>query len=104
MAGFGGLRDHGGRLRFAPRLPETLTRLAFRLTYRGHGMRVEVLPDTATYMLVDGAGELAILHEGREVVLQPGEPQTLPLTPPPRREPPRQPHGREPRRRVPGDL
>jgi len=104
VAGFGGLRDHGGRLRFAPRLPETLTRLAFRLTYRGHGMRVEVLPDTATYMLVDGAGELAILHEGREVVLQPGEPQTLPLTPPPRREPPRQPHGREPRRRVPGDL
>jgi alpha,alpha-trehalose phosphorylase len=104
VGGFGGLRDHGGRLRFSPRLPDALTRLAFRLAYRGHGLRVDVLPDAATYTLVDGAGELAILHEGEEVVLQPGEPQTLPLTPPPQREPPRQPPGREPRRRVPGDL
>src|SRR5881398_1684028 len=30
VAGFGGMRDHGGELAFAPRLPEALTRLTFR--------------------------------------------------------------------------
>src|SRR5207248_3363363 len=30
MAGFGGRRDHGDMLRFMPRLPETLERLAFK--------------------------------------------------------------------------
>ena len=29
VAGFGGMRDHGGALSFAPRLPQRLTRLAF---------------------------------------------------------------------------
>jgi alpha,alpha-trehalose phosphorylase len=104
VGGFGGLRDHGGRLHFAPRLPEALTRLAFRLMYRAHRLRVEVQRDAATYTLVDGAGTLTVLHEGDEVVLRPGEPQTLPLTPPPQRERPSQPPGREPQRRVPGGL
>src|SRR5213078_3623954 len=34
VAGFGGLRDHGGELSFAPRLPPRLERLAFRLVFR----------------------------------------------------------------------
>ena len=34
VAGFGGMRDHGGGLSFAPRLPPALTRLAFRLCFR----------------------------------------------------------------------
>ena len=34
LAGFGGLRDHGGTLSFAPRLPQALTRLAFNLRCR----------------------------------------------------------------------
>ena len=42
VAGFGGMRDHGGELRFAPRLPERLTRLAFRLRLRGSRLSVEV--------------------------------------------------------------
>src|ERR1022692_4413139 len=32
VAGFGGMRDYGGRLTFAPRLPGGLTRLKFRLS------------------------------------------------------------------------
>jgi alpha,alpha-trehalose phosphorylase len=104
VGGFGGLRDHGGRLRFAPRLPEALTRLAFRLNYRGQRLHVEVQHDNATYTLVDGTDVLAVVHEGKEVELRPGEPQTLALTAPPQRERPRQPPGREPRRRVAGDL
>src|SRR5436309_6541329 len=35
VAGFGGLRDHDGRLSFKPRLPAELTRLAFGLSFRG---------------------------------------------------------------------
>src|SRR6185312_9211882 len=41
VAGFGGLRDHGGKLGFAPRLPSRLTRLAFRLGVRGSRLSVE---------------------------------------------------------------
>ena len=40
--GFGGLRDHGGRLCFAPRLPEQFSRLAFGLAVRGGRLRVEI--------------------------------------------------------------
>ena len=32
VAGFGGMRDHGGELSFRPRLPAALTRLEFRVT------------------------------------------------------------------------
>ncbi len=35
VAGYGGLRDHGGRITLAPRLPAALTRLVFRLCIRG---------------------------------------------------------------------
>jgi alpha,alpha-trehalose phosphorylase len=35
VAGFGGLRDHGDTLAFAPRLPTQLNGLCFRLLYRG---------------------------------------------------------------------
>jgi alpha,alpha-trehalose phosphorylase len=35
VAGFGGMRDHGGSLSSAPQLPQQLSRLAFRLCFRG---------------------------------------------------------------------
>jgi alpha,alpha-trehalose phosphorylase len=35
VAGFGGMRDHGGSLSFAPQLPQRLSRLTFRLCFRG---------------------------------------------------------------------
>ena len=37
VAGFGGMRDHFGKLTFRPRLPDALTRLQFRLMFRGRG-------------------------------------------------------------------
>jgi alpha,alpha-trehalose phosphorylase len=40
--GFGGLRDHGGRLSFDPRLPEGWDRMRFRLTVRGRRIVVEL--------------------------------------------------------------
>ncbi|MFF0160810.1 glycoside hydrolase family 65 protein [Streptomyces sp. NPDC005263] len=63
VAGFGGLRRDGTSLRFAPRLPDRLSRLAFTLQILGRRLRVEIGPDKATYTLV--AGEpLTIRHHG----------------------------------------
>ena len=43
-----GCRDHRGQLWFAPRLPEQLSRIAFRLTFRGRRVKVDITPDVAT--------------------------------------------------------
>jgi alpha,alpha-trehalose phosphorylase len=98
VAGLGGMRDHGGALSFAPRLPEDLSRLAFRLCYRGRRLTVEVEDDEATYTLV--AGEpLEVRHYGDPVRLTRGAPVTRPVPPAPERTRPSQPPGREPRER-----
>jgi alpha,alpha-trehalose phosphorylase len=97
VAGFGGLRDHGDSLMFAPRLPPRLSRLSFRLLYRGRRIRVEVRPNSARYEILDGE-PLELVHHGEPVVVEPGSPQELPLPstppglnaqPPPGRMPPR---------------
>jgi alpha,alpha-trehalose phosphorylase len=98
VAGFGGMRDHDGRLSFAPRLPQALARLAFRITYGGRLVRVEVRHDGAVYTLVDGPA-LEIGHHGERFSLAAGEPVRRPLPPVPALERPRQPAGREPARR-----
>jgi alpha,alpha-trehalose phosphorylase len=94
-AGFGGMRDHDGSLSFAPRLPRALTRLAFRLSYRGRRLLVEVRHQEATYSLQDGL-PLEIEHHGDSVVLSPGRPLTLAIPALLAREPPQQPAGRAP--------
>jgi alpha,alpha-trehalose phosphorylase len=98
VAGFGGMRDHGETLAFAPRLPSRLTRLTFRLIYRGRRLRVVVSSDSARYELVEGE-PLELLHEGETFTVEPGSPQTLPVASPPRRPRPEQPPGRSPPRR-----
>ena len=98
VAGFGGMRDHGGELRFAPRLPERLTRLAFRLCYRGRRLGVEVDSAGTTYSLLAGA-PLQIHHFDEQVTVA-DEPVRFPAQPapaPPER--PAQPPGRAPARR-----
>jgi alpha,alpha-trehalose phosphorylase len=92
--GFGGMRDHGDGLTFAPQLPNDLNGLSFRLIYRGRRIRVELNPEGATYHLVKG-DELELQHHGRAFTLQPGEPQTLPYPPRTERPPVNPPKGRE---------
>ncbi len=95
VGGFGGLRHHGGRLCFAPRLPEQLSRIAFLLTVRGRRLRVEVNADSATYSLQ--AGEpLTVFHHGEEFAAKVGQHIVRPTPPlaPLRR--PSQPAGRQP--------
>jgi alpha,alpha-trehalose phosphorylase len=94
------MRDHGGRLDFSPRLPRALTRLAFRLLFRGRRMKVEVEPGRATYTLLEG-DPLTIHHYGEELTISGEEPSVRELQTPPRRRPPKQPAGRAPARRRP---
>jgi alpha,alpha-trehalose phosphorylase len=100
VAGFGGMRDHDGELSFAPRLPEALSRLAFRLAFRGRRLMVEVTPQQAQYSLLDGAG-LDIVHHGQPVHLSRTAPELRDIPPAPAREAPQQPPGRAPARRRP---
>lgn len=99
VAGFGGMRDHHGKLTFAPCLPPELTKITFRMSFRGSKIAVQIRPDHATYRL--HAGEpLALSHHGQSFTLG-TEPVTLPVPKPPVLPAPHQPHGRTPVKRRP---
>jgi alpha,alpha-trehalose phosphorylase len=95
VAGFGGMRDYGETLIFAPRLPSRLMRLSFGILYRGRRLRVEVRPGTASYELIDGE-PLELIHHGERVTVSPDAPLSLPVPAAPKRPVPRAPAGREP--------
>jgi alpha,alpha-trehalose phosphorylase len=95
VGGFGGMRDHGDTLIFAPRLPSRLVRLGFGILYRGRRLRVEVHGDEATYELLDGE-PLELIHHGQRVEVTPEQPLSLAVPPAPTRAAPRPPPGREP--------
>jgi alpha,alpha-trehalose phosphorylase len=99
VAGFGGMRDHGEVLSFAPRLPSRLTRLAFRVAFRGRCVRVEVSQSEARYELLGEGEPLELLHHGEPFEIDPGHPQTHPVPRAPNRPAPKQPAGCAPRRR-----
>jgi alpha,alpha-trehalose phosphorylase len=108
VAGFGGLRDHDGDLTFAPRLPARLQRLAFRISFRGRRLEVEVTQADATYTVRQGA-PLEIGHHGERLEVSAAAPVSRPIPALAARAAPSQPRGREPgrssgRRRVDGSL
>ncbi|QXG76094.1 family 65 glycosyl hydrolase [Modestobacter sp. L9-4] len=79
VGGFGGMRDHGGELTFAPRLPPRITRLRFRVVFQGRCLSVTVTPERATYRLVYGDEPLTIHHHGEKVdVAQDGVEMAVP--------------------------
>ncbi|MGH4020610.1 MAG: glycoside hydrolase family 65 protein, partial [Pseudonocardiaceae bacterium] len=100
VAGFGGMRDHDGALAFAPRLPPALSRIAFRMSYRGSRLAVEVARDKATYRLLEGTS-LHLAHHGEAITVASGEPVTRTVPPAPQPPPVRQPAGRAPLHRSP---
>ncbi len=95
VAGFGGMRDHDATLRFSPRLPSELTRLSFRMLYRGRRLRVSADHAVARYELLDG-DPLEISHHGELLTLTSDHVQTRAIGPAPERSRPKQPPGREP--------
>ena len=102
VAGFGGMRDHDGRLTFAPRLPARLERLAFGMLFRGRRLRIEVTKPEATYALLDG-DPLELGHHGETLTVSKKRSATRPIPPIAERPAPTQPPGRAPRRRGSGD-
>ena len=102
VKGLGGMRTTEGSICFAPRLPDGITGLRFRIRYRGRRIGVEVTSDRATYRLHEG-DPLLLVHYGEE--LQVGdEPVDRPVPPIRRRPAPKQPHGRRPATHHAGDA
>jgi alpha,alpha-trehalose phosphorylase len=100
VGGFGGLRDHGGKLSFKPRLPGALSRLKFRLMFRGRTLLVEVNHERARYSILRG-DPLELTHHGETITVSPDEPQALAIPVLPARPAPSQPPGRVPAKRRP---
>jgi alpha,alpha-trehalose phosphorylase len=98
VAGFGGMRDHDGDVTFAPRLPQRLERLRFRLLVRGRRLEVEATKTEAVYRLLEGK-PLQISHHGKPIAVSTEETVTRPIPPPTERDTPTQPPGRAPARR-----
>ncbi|MGI5336220.1 glycoside hydrolase family 65 protein [Streptomyces sp. CA-181903] len=98
VMGFGGMRDQGDALAFAPRLPEQLGRLAFTLQVRGRRLRVEITGTTATYTLLEGEA-LDIRHCGEKLTVTPAASESREVPQLPVRPAPEQPAGRSPARR-----
>lgn len=103
VAGFGGLRLRDGSLVFAPRLPEGITRLTFRVVFRNRCLEIHVTPTEVRYVLVEGS-RLSIWHEDEIITLSTREAIIRP-TPQIQAGPrPDQPPGRVPRKRAARSL
>ena len=100
VAGFGGMRDHDGALTFAPRLPERLSHLTFRLCFRGRRLKVEVDQQQARYSLRQGES-LQLAHHGEKFEVTAAESVTRMIPPAPVHDLPKQPPSRAPARRSP---
>ncbi len=80
--GIAGMRDYDGHLSFHPRLPREFKRLQFPLTIRGQRLEVDLTKESVTYLLREGE-ELAITHEGEQLLLTAGNAMTVPVQSPP---------------------
>jgi alpha,alpha-trehalose phosphorylase len=98
VAGFGGMRDHGDILAFAPRLPPMLSRLSFRLLYHGCRLLVTIDAELARYELLTG-DSIELLHHGQQMTVRHGTPLHLPWPKSPELGTVQPPHGREACRR-----
>jgi alpha,alpha-trehalose phosphorylase len=101
VAGFGGMRDHGGVLSFTPRLPARLTRLTFGMCFRGRRLRIELVHAWARYSLLEGP-PLQVTHHGEAITVSTRRPVSRPIPELAAGELPRQPPGRSPARRTLG--
>jgi alpha,alpha-trehalose phosphorylase len=96
VAGFGGMRTNDGLLSFAPRLPDSITRLTFHIMFRNRRLRVEVTAREATYHLLSGE-PLQTWHHSEGITLSPDKAVTRPISPVKPGPRPTQPTGRAPK-------
>jgi alpha,alpha-trehalose phosphorylase len=76
--GFGGMRDHGGRISFDPRLPLGWKRLTFRITVRNARVRVDLAQDSIQFALETGETAALVVRE-KLVTVRTGVPITVAL-------------------------
>jgi alpha,alpha-trehalose phosphorylase len=98
VAGFGGMRDYGGALSFAPRLPGRLMRLSFGICFRQRLLKVKVTHGEAEYVLQDGP-PLELTHHGQPIEVTQQTPVKRPIPRISAGRAPKQPPGRSPARR-----
>ncbi len=79
IAGLGGLRDDTGEISFSPRLPPALDRVAFRVSFGGNRLVVQITPESVSYAAREDGATLHFLHDGEPVKLAPGETVERPL-------------------------
>ncbi len=78
--GFGGMRDHGGRLSFEPRLPLTWPGLTFRVCWQGSRVQVELTQKRVVFTVVEaGEAEVPLTVRDREYVLSKDAPLVVEL-------------------------
>ncbi|MCU1446020.1 glycoside hydrolase family 65 protein [Cryobacterium sp.] len=77
--GFGGLRDHSGRITLDPRLPEDWDELIFRITLKGSRLRVAITQSSVHLSLEEGY-EARLTVRGLQVIVTAGQPETVPLS------------------------
>ncbi|HET7421402.1 MAG TPA: glycosyl hydrolase family 65 protein, partial [Candidatus Dormibacteraeota bacterium] len=100
VQGFGCMRHHGDWLGFSPRLPPTIGRVTFRVTFLQRQIRVSFDHRRVTYTLEEGDA-ISFHHHGEKIRVARGRPVRRSLA---RLEPlpePKQPAGRAPARRHP---
>jgi alpha,alpha-trehalose phosphorylase len=78
VAGFGGMRDTGGRISFDPRLPAQWRALSFPLTVAGTRVRFTLSADALAAEVEEG-GELEFSVHGEAWTVRRGEPVRVPL-------------------------
>ena len=94
VAGFGGMRDDTPTLRFCPKQPPGIERLAFRVLRGGRRLEVIIADHQVTYQLLEGE-PLQIEHCGAALTVT-TERISRPLQRAPALTPPQQPRGRAP--------
>src|SRR5690606_33737627 len=78
-AGLGGLREDREQLELAPLLPGRLTRMGYRVSWRGRLLQVETTREGTTLTLLRGEGPLPVVIDGAEVEVTAQQPVTVPL-------------------------
>ncbi len=68
VAGFGGFRACAGRISFLPRLSSRISKISFRLRYRGRRLLITLDRADATYELLEG-DPIMLVHDGTEFEL-----------------------------------
>ncbi|WP_067504660.1 glycoside hydrolase family 65 protein, partial [Actinoplanes sp. TFC3] len=81
VMGFGGMRDHDGKLSFNPRLPGHLPRLRFCLRWRESRIEVVITPSQVTYAVTEA--DMTFEHDGAPISVRAGETVTKHLDPVP---------------------